>query len=314
MSEFICPACGLKLRSMESELSCESGLHNFRIVSGIPWLVRHETDADHDELDHDRRGFAHDASKDAQAAFFDRDVAAEFETTRPHQTPRFYQFLLEQKLRRALDLSGSRPAASTALVVCGGSGMDAEFLSRAGFHVTSTDISAGAAERTMERARRFGVSIETVVADVEQLPFPDRSFDLVLVHDGLHHLDDPFVGLSEMARVSRQWLSITEPARAAATRLAVRAGLALEREEAGNRVARLSPREVVDHLSQAGFAATKVERYAMYYKHTPGRLMAALSGKRTFPVATAIWRAGNVLLGPLGNKVVIIAERRPKSG
>jgi len=247
-------------------------------------------------------------------AFFDREVAAEFETTRPHGTPRLYQFLLEQKFQRALDLGDSLKPMGTALVVCGGSGMDAEFVSRAGFHVTSTDISAGAAERTMERARRFGVSIQAVVADIERLPFLDRSFDLVLVHDGLHHLDDPFVGLTEMARVSRQWLSITEPARAAATTIAIRAGVALEREEAGNRVARLSPREVVDHLRGAGFTASKVERYAMYYKHTPGPLMAALSRKWTFPIAAAIWRAGNALLGPIGNKVVVIAERRVESG
>ncbi|MCA1571279.1 MAG: class I SAM-dependent methyltransferase [Chloroflexi bacterium] len=38
-------------------------------------------------------------------------------------------------------------------------------------------------------ARRGGA----VVADVEHLPYADRSLDMVYVHDGLHHLSDPMV-------------------------------------------------------------------------------------------------------------------------
>jgi ubiquinone/menaquinone biosynthesis C-methylase UbiE len=41
------------------------------------------------------------------------------------------------------------------------------------------------------------------VADAERLPFPDRSIDVVYVHDGLHHLARPEAGLAEMTRVAR---------------------------------------------------------------------------------------------------------------
>jgi len=48
-------------------------------------------------------------------------------------------------------------------------------------------------------------------ADITQLPFDDRSFDLVLCWEVLHHVPDPAVALSEMGRVARRWLLIFEP-------------------------------------------------------------------------------------------------------
>ena len=51
---------------------------------------------------------------------------------------------------------------------------------------------------------------------------------------------------------------MTEPAQAAVTRLAVRLGMALKREDAGNTVARLKPAEVESVLREAGFARVQV--------------------------------------------------------
>ena len=86
------------------------------------------------------------------------------------------------------------------LVVCGGSGMDAEFLAKRGFGVIVSDISTAAIQRAFERARRHGFQLAgAVVADAESLPFADKSFDLAYVHDGLHHPEHPFAALREMA-------------------------------------------------------------------------------------------------------------------
>ena len=191
--------------------------------------------AEHDELDHDH---AH-GHKAAQAAHFDRPGEEAFEMDRPHGTPRLYGFLLAEKFRRAVGPIRPHLVGASALAVCGGSGMDAEFLARAGAAVTTSDLSLGAATRAKARSERYALGIQSIVADVEHLPFADQSVDLVAVHDGLHHLNDPRAGLSEMARVARRWVVVTEPARASITRLAVRLGLALETEEAGNRVARV---------------------------------------------------------------------------
>ena len=45
--------------------------------------------------------------------------------------------------------------------------------------------------------------IEFVEADVEALPFEDRSFDLVVTYTGLHCFPDPPAAIAEMARVLR---------------------------------------------------------------------------------------------------------------
>jgi SAM-dependent methyltransferase len=242
-----------------------------------------------------------------QAEFFDESVDDEFELERPSGTPPLYGWLLTEKFRRSVVRLALRDL--TALTVCGGSGMDAEFLARAGARVISSDISFGAARRARERGQRHGVPFDVIVADVERLPFPDRSIDVVYVHDGLHHLERPLDGLAEMARVARLAVSVTEPARAAATRLAVRLGLALEREEAGNRVARLGVEEVAAALRARGFRVVHAERYAMYYRHKPGPAMHLLSLKPLFPLSRFALAASNVVAGPFGNKLAVVAER-----
>ena len=112
-----------------------------------------------------------------------------------------------------------------------------------------------------------------------------------------------------MARVARSWVSINEPARAAATKMAVRAGISLEREEAGNRVARVDPEAVVGGLRTAGFEPLAAKRYAMYYHHEPGRIFQLLSLRGVFPFVRLGWRTANAVIGRYGNKVAIVAER-----
>jgi SAM-dependent methyltransferase len=245
----------------------------------------------------------------AQAAHFDEEDD-EFETERPRGTTPLYAWLIEEKFRRSIRGIAEVVPGCTALAVCAGSGMDAELLARAGAQVVSADISLGAARRARERARRHGLDLTPVVADAEDLPFADRSFDLVYVHDGLHHLEHPEAGLAEMARVARRAVSITEPARAALTRAAVRGGLALEREDAGNRVARLDPSEVAAFLRGQGFDVVVSERYGMLYRHHPGAPSRFLSRRRVFPVTVAALRGANAVAGRLGNKLTVQALRR----
>ena len=311
--QFVCPSCRQPLLAREDAFSCTKCDRSYPIVDGIALLAPDRTMTNSDEIDHIHGGHkdsrAGQAHKTSQADHFDRVVAEEFEISRPHGTARLYQFLIREKFRRATGPIGPPLAGATALTVCGGSGMDAEFLARAGARVIASDISMGAAQRARERARRHGLDIISIVADVERLPFPDRSVDLVFVHDGLHHLERPDVGLIEMARVARRWVSVTEPARAAATAIAIRARLALEREDAGNVVARLTRQEVVDALQVTGFRPLLAERYAMYYRHNPGLVFRVLSRRWIFPIVRAFWRGGNALVGRAGNKLVVVGAR-----
>ena len=304
-----CPCCQgpLGLAIPDTAGTCEVCGWSGTIEDGVSVLLAEPAQAEHDELDH-HHGHDH-GHKAAQAAHFDRPDEEEFEIDRPHRTPRLYRFLLGQKFRRAVGPIRPQLAGASALSVCGGSGMDAEFLARAGALVTSSDLSLGAAKRARRRSERYGVEIRSIVADVEHLPYASQSVDLVAVHDGLHHLDDPYAGLTEMARVARRGVFVTEPAQASVTRLAVRLGLALETEDAGNRVARLDPAEVAAFLVAQGFVTLRAERYAMYYPHRPGTVFRFLSRSYLYPVVRLGWRAVNATIGRFGNKMVVVCER-----
>jgi ubiquinone/menaquinone biosynthesis C-methylase UbiE len=301
------------MRRGDGTYECSRCERTYPAADHIPVFVE-EGAAQHDELDHLQSEHEHHAGtgaghKAAQSAFYDRAELAEFEIERPVGAPSLYRFFLTEKFRRSIEPFNGRLDGWTALTVCGGSGMDAEFLASAGATVISSDLSLGAAHRVRERARRHRVSIAPIVADVERLPFADQSIDLVYVHDGLHHLEDPSAGIAEMVRVARRAVCINEPSRAAATRIGIRFGLALDREEAGNRVARLAAAETAAALEASGFKVVRADRYAMYYRHTPGRIMELLSMPVVLPLAVAWWRLANGIVGRFGNKLTVVAMR-----
>ena len=302
-ADLACPQCGRIVRQDQARMEwpCVACGWTGKVVDGIPMLVARPDTAAHDEIDH--------VHKARQVAHFDRLAEERFETERPHGAPLLYRFMMAEKFRRAVGPIRPQLVRSSALIVCGGSGMDAEVFARLGADVTTSDLSLGAARRAAARSARFGIRFASIVADVEQLPYPNNSVDLVAVHDGLHHLGDPFRGLSEMARVARRFVVVTEPARASMTNVATRVGLAHDTEAAGNRVARLDPREVADFLRSRGYAIVRAERYGMYYPHHPGAGFRLLSLPGIFPVVRMGWWIGNAILGRIGNKMVVVAER-----
>jgi SAM-dependent methyltransferase len=289
-----CPDCRGPVSASGAGLTCESCHRNFATATNVPTLLPTVR--------------APDAWKDAQASYFDATADSEWEITRPHGAPRFHRWVLEQKFARSIkglpfDLAGRR-----VLVVCGGSGLDAEFLDRLGARVVVSDLSLGAMQRALERAQRNGLQFTACVADVEHLPFSDGSFDLVYVHDGLHHLADPSVGLREMTRVARAGISLTEPCRAFATTVATRLGIAESIEEAGNDVMRLTVTDVVRTLEQEQLRVTTAERYGLFYRHEPGAPSRVLSTEPAFWIATKSIDAANGIFGKrIGNKLTVQA-------
>jgi ubiquinone/menaquinone biosynthesis C-methylase UbiE len=69
--------------------------------------------------------------------------------------------------------------------------------------VTSTDYVPALLDKGRERARAEGLSVEFKVADAEQLPYADRSFDVVLSTFGAMFTPDHARTASEMMRVLR---------------------------------------------------------------------------------------------------------------
>jgi len=310
MALLVCPADHGRLIADGVGLRCARCTRSYEVRDGIPLLVDDPLTDAHDEIHHLIGSRHADEHRRRQAAFFDETEAAEFEITRPQGTPALYAWLLHEKLRRAVRGIESLLPGAMALVVCGGSGMDAEYLARRGATVICADISYGAARRAAERARRHGLAILPVVADAEHLPFASRTIGTVAVHDGLHHLQDPRAALVEMARVADRAVSVTEPARAFLTAVAVRLGLALDREEAGNRVMRLRLDDVIEVLRSSGFMITSADRYAMYYRHVPGSAVRVLSFPLVFPLAKGLILLANRFVGFAGNKLSVVAIRR----
>jgi ubiquinone/menaquinone biosynthesis C-methylase UbiE/uncharacterized protein YbaR (Trm112 family) len=309
----VCPACldgelaGLPAGPGDGKLTCRGCGEVYEVRGGLPILLPPGSDAAHahDELDHH-------GHKRRQAGWFDRSVAERFEIERPHGAPRAYRWLLGQKLDRAV--AGLPPLAGATVVdVCCGSGMEAEYLARRGARVLAVDLSEGAARRSRQRAAANGLDYLVVVGDAERLPVRTRAADVAFVHDGLHHLDDPLVGVRELVRVARRAVSVNEPAAAALTRAAVGLGLAQDREEAGNPVRRLHPAEVARVLEAAGFAV-RAERYLMYYGHEPRRGMRLASQPGAYAAFRFAMAAADLAAGHLGNKLCLTGVRQPGPG
>ncbi|MBI4949374.1 MAG: methyltransferase domain-containing protein [Deltaproteobacteria bacterium] len=74
-----------------------------------------------------------------------------------------------------------------------------------GAKAVAVDVTAGMLRVASEKAHRAGAVVEFIRADAESLPFPDGSFDGVVVSLGLHETEGPLIPLiiKEAARVLR---------------------------------------------------------------------------------------------------------------
>jgi SAM-dependent methyltransferase len=105
------------------------------------------------------------------------------------------------KLRKALD--GRLRSFEHGLELGAGTGYFSLNLLQAGVlgSATCTDISPGMVETLESNAQRLGLDVDARVADAEDLPFDDASFDLVFGHAVLHHLPDLDRAWREIHRV-----------------------------------------------------------------------------------------------------------------
>ncbi len=69
--------------------------------------------------------------------------------------------------------------------------------------LTATDISPGMLQRLAATADSLGLEARTVATEAEELPFDDKSFDLVFGHAVLHHIPDLERAMAEFRRVLR---------------------------------------------------------------------------------------------------------------
>jgi ubiquinone/menaquinone biosynthesis C-methylase UbiE/biotin operon repressor len=83
-----------------------------------------------------------------------------------------------------------------------GDGMLTLMLAEVAQVVTAVDLSPEMLAQLSARAKKRGIhNIETVEGDIEALPLPDESHDVVVMSQALHHARDPVRALKEARRV-----------------------------------------------------------------------------------------------------------------
>jgi SAM-dependent methyltransferase len=106
---------------------------------------------------------------------------------------------------RDIERLSDLPQGSSVLdIPCGGGVAFRGLRPEQELQYVAADVSPVMLRRARAEADRRGIHwIEFVEADVEALPFEDRTFDLVMTYTGLHCFPDPPAAINEMARMLR---------------------------------------------------------------------------------------------------------------
>lgn len=229
----------------------------------------------------------------------------EFEINRPHNAGRLYNFLINYKFQKSLEYLPFRIKGLLVLDICCGSGMISEYYAREGSEVTGIDISLECIKRSKIRSQRYGFSAKFMVADSENLRFLDDNFDIVSVHDGLHHLKNPKKAVLEMGRVAKKAVIIIEPAKALITRISVLLGISRD-YEGKDFVYRFKKNELTSWLKEGGINKIITKRYLMYYPHKSGVFFRIFENKFLFYIIKKVFLILNKCLGRFGNKIQVV--------
>lgn len=170
----ICPQCteeSLKVASSLLHIECGSCGKQYELIDGkYPKMLTGETSASDEEVsvqDH---------------------AAHNYENLRyTDEWSRAYRDWIREEILSKVDVSG--------LILDNGCGIGPTIDGLAGKNVIGIDISTEAIRLAGKRTNRV------LVADSQQIPFAEGTFDVVIARGVLHHLPDYEKGVSEIARV-----------------------------------------------------------------------------------------------------------------
>jgi ubiquinone/menaquinone biosynthesis C-methylase UbiE len=224
------------------------------------------------------------------------------------------RYLVDWRLKTAMDrlrrAVGDRlHSGSRVVVLCSGEGLEGTQLCDMGFtDVTVTDISPMAIEQALKRDPR----LKGMVLDMDHQTLPDGAYDLSVVQDGLHHLQDPVRGFTEMLRISTTAVVFLEPHNSVAGRMVGRTWE--QHGDAVNYVFRWTRRLVQDVASSyLGRDSFRNLSFAFWHNNVMMEKLTKPLGSR---VAVSVLRAGKAVfdrvLPASGNQFCGMVIKNPR--
>ncbi len=157
------------------------------------------------------------------------------------------------EVERVIELSIENLRVKTLLDVGTGTGIFAEAFAKHKIRVTGIDPNT----ELLEIARTVLPDAEFLKGTAEDIPFPDESFDLVILIHVLHETDDMFKALFEVKRVARKRVVVLE-------------WPYIEEEQGPPLHHRLKPEDIEKVASKAGFQIEKFKlKHMEFYRLTP---------------------------------------------
>ena len=142
------------------------------------------------------------------------------------------------------------------------------------FKIDGIDLSKNMLRLAVQTAAREGVARNTnfTLGDAKQIPFPDKTFDLVMCHNFLHQLPEPLTAVKEIKRVVKEngAILIRDVRRLSSVALSLLLpiycwgyGSVLRRLTYDSYYAGLTYRDFVNLSKDAGLSGANIRRYGI---------------------------------------------------
>lgn len=177
-------------------------------------------------------------------------------------TARQYQSVKPGKHRaemRLVDRAFARvPKSHRVLDVPCGGGRVTVHLAKQGYAVTAADLSEAMLAIARENVATQKLPCPVEKQDIEQLTFPDRTFDTIISFRLFHHFPSPDIrqrAVAEICRVARKYVALSyfSPTSVTSVKRRVRAALGGKKSQKHD----TSLREIKKYFAAAGFKLVK---------------------------------------------------------